>query len=420
MNKQLSYKSLNQIKPPTSKSGFTIVELLVVIVVIGILAAITIVSYSGVTRRAVVATLESDLANSSKRLEIYNALYGSYPTALDANHCPTAPTVDSNYCLKPSTNNTFSGYSSTGTSFSLTETNANGLVYMITNGLSPYNITPTPVEAIASITGTTQISQTLTAGPLTPAAATVNYQWQSAATAGGVYSNIPGATASTYVVPLTLVGKYIRVVVTGTGIYSGTQTSPASTVIAADANWQTIGTQTWAKANMNVGTMVTGGTTQPNDAAVQKYCYGNSAASCAADGALYQWGEAMQYATAEGSQGICPADSHIPSDTEWKTLEKQLGMSQVQADISGGWRITNAEGTQLKPGGASGLNIPLMGDRSTDGSFYYATQYGYLWTSTQAGSEAYLRYLANTMPEVYRGVYDKAYGFAIRCVVNSI
>ncbi|RYF29318.1 MAG: prepilin-type N-terminal cleavage/methylation domain-containing protein [Chloroflexi bacterium] len=37
---------------PSSKSGFTIVELLIVIVVIGILAAITIVAFNGVQKRA--------------------------------------------------------------------------------------------------------------------------------------------------------------------------------------------------------------------------------------------------------------------------------------------------------------------------------------------------------------------------------
>ena len=35
-----------------TKSGFTIVELLIVIVVIGILAAITIVAYNGIQSRA--------------------------------------------------------------------------------------------------------------------------------------------------------------------------------------------------------------------------------------------------------------------------------------------------------------------------------------------------------------------------------
>jgi prepilin-type N-terminal cleavage/methylation domain-containing protein len=48
--------------------GFTIVELLVVIVVIGILATLTIVSFTGVSSQATVATLQSDLKNASTQL----------------------------------------------------------------------------------------------------------------------------------------------------------------------------------------------------------------------------------------------------------------------------------------------------------------------------------------------------------------
>ena len=53
--------------------GFTIVELLVVIIVIGVLAAITMVSYTGVSQKAVSAALQSDLANYSRKLELYRA-----------------------------------------------------------------------------------------------------------------------------------------------------------------------------------------------------------------------------------------------------------------------------------------------------------------------------------------------------------
>jgi prepilin-type N-terminal cleavage/methylation domain-containing protein len=60
--------------------GFTIVELLIVIVVIGILAAITIVAYNGIQKRAVTATLISDLENSAKILAIDVVNNGSYPT----------------------------------------------------------------------------------------------------------------------------------------------------------------------------------------------------------------------------------------------------------------------------------------------------------------------------------------------------
>lgn len=52
------------------QTGFTIVELLIVIVVIGILAAITIVAYNGVQERANVQKANSDLATFAKAVRI--------------------------------------------------------------------------------------------------------------------------------------------------------------------------------------------------------------------------------------------------------------------------------------------------------------------------------------------------------------
>lgn len=70
----------------TSTNGFTIVELLIVIVVIGILAAITIVSYNGLQTRAKLAKIQSDIAQVRKLVEAYNAEHGQYPvTAANLN-----------------------------------------------------------------------------------------------------------------------------------------------------------------------------------------------------------------------------------------------------------------------------------------------------------------------------------------------
>lgn len=63
------------------RSGFTIVELLIVIVVIGILAAITIVAYNGIQNRAQDARRVSDLNRLSKAIEMYQADNGTYPAS---------------------------------------------------------------------------------------------------------------------------------------------------------------------------------------------------------------------------------------------------------------------------------------------------------------------------------------------------
>lgn len=71
-------------------SGFTIVELLIVIVVIGILAAITIVAYNGVQDRANGAKIQADLNQFTKATQmarineakVLGEITGSWYTAL--------------------------------------------------------------------------------------------------------------------------------------------------------------------------------------------------------------------------------------------------------------------------------------------------------------------------------------------------
>lgn len=60
-------------------SGFTIVELLIVIVAIAILAAITIVAYNGIQSRAIDTRRESDMATIKKALLAYNVVRGGVP-----------------------------------------------------------------------------------------------------------------------------------------------------------------------------------------------------------------------------------------------------------------------------------------------------------------------------------------------------
>lgn len=61
------------------KAGFTIVELLIVVVVIAILASITVVGYSGISSRSRDSVRASDVRNIKNALEMYKADAGVYP-----------------------------------------------------------------------------------------------------------------------------------------------------------------------------------------------------------------------------------------------------------------------------------------------------------------------------------------------------
>lgn len=60
--------------------GFTIVELLIVIVIIGILATLVIVVFTGVTQKARDSKRQTNIAAVDSHLEAYYAQNGAYPT----------------------------------------------------------------------------------------------------------------------------------------------------------------------------------------------------------------------------------------------------------------------------------------------------------------------------------------------------
>ena len=74
--------------------GFTIVELLVVIVVVGILAAISVVAYNSVQQRANNAAIISAASNTIKLVQAYMASEGDYPVPTNATlvFCVTTST----------------------------------------------------------------------------------------------------------------------------------------------------------------------------------------------------------------------------------------------------------------------------------------------------------------------------------------
>lgn len=71
-----------------NQKGFTIVELLIVIVVIGILATLVIVTFSGIQQKARNTKRQTDINAISSHVEAFYASNGYYPTLAHMNDNP--------------------------------------------------------------------------------------------------------------------------------------------------------------------------------------------------------------------------------------------------------------------------------------------------------------------------------------------
>ena len=195
-----------------------------------------------------------------------------------------------------------------------------------------------------------------------------------------------------------------------------------------------IGSQCWFRENLDIGAQIPLNQAQTNNQQIEKYCR-----NCDKYGGLYQWGEAMNYSSTSGSQVICPAGWHIPTDNDWSTLEGNLdGLYDAESFVwlQNGFRGFNAGrnmksrniwlidnypnyppyieqgadkyGFEVQPGSHSGVSWP-----GNDTSAYF-------WTSdyTYANQYAYARVLYISSDQSIRSEKELNNGFSIRCMRN--
>jgi uncharacterized protein (TIGR02145 family) len=179
-----------------------------------------------------------------------------------------------------------------------------------------------------------------------------------------------------------------------------------------------IGTQCWLGQNLNTGTRIDHTVTSSDNSILEKYCYNDQESNCDVYGGLYNRQEMMQYVTTPGTQGVCPAGWHIPTNIEWTTLSTYLGGYSVAGGkmkeagtahwISPNTGATNESGFTALPGG-----------ESESWGFNNLGYFAYFWSSdncdTPPGYFYMLEYYSDDFWE-YCGTPMEEGNFSVRCI----
>ncbi len=213
------------------------------------------------------------------------------------------------------------------------------------------------------------------------------------------------------------VGYWVKVKEDGLIVFSATPTvdsckSKAFIYQGKLYNTVSIGNQCWMAENLDVGTLVAGITNQTDNDTTEMYCYNNDPINCTLYGGLYQWSEAMQSVTTPGTQGICPAGWHIPTDAEFGTLDLAVG-GDGNSLKAVGQGVGAGAGTN-----ASGFSALLAGSRYSNygGGFGNLGYFAYFWSSTELqASDAYYLNLSFNNINIYFSP-NETEGFTVRCL----
>ena len=69
-----------------NQNGFTIIEMLIVVLVIGVLATLVVVTFSGIQMKNRDNKRRNDLEAIAMQLEVYNASHGAYPALAELSN----------------------------------------------------------------------------------------------------------------------------------------------------------------------------------------------------------------------------------------------------------------------------------------------------------------------------------------------
>ena len=159
-----------------------------------------------------------------------------------------------------------------------------------------------------------------------------------------------------------------------------------------------IGQQTWMAENLAFKTDK------------YSYCYANKVANCEKYGRLYRWDAAVK---------ACPAGWHLPTDEEWQTLEKKLGMADTDMAKANTWRGTD-QATKLLSDTTVNFGLLFGGYHNPPSNNFLIGMQSFFWTATENGAHAWYRQMRDGSGKIYRRTRPKSWAMSVRCVKDSV
>lgn len=149
---------------------------------------------------------------------------------------------------------------------------------------------------------------------------------------------------------------------------------------------------------------------------------------------LERYGRLYRHPQVVDAEGLCPAGWHVPSDAEFQTLEKTLGLTEDERSATS-WRGSQQEALRLKKSASAFSWTPddeervnqtgfsLLAAGESIGFFTGADGiYAGLWTSTIVDDgNAWVRYfvwnpMSGNNGKIWRDSVDRARAYSVRCV----
>lgn len=245
-----------------NKNGFTIVELLIVVVVIAILAAITIVAYNGIQNRAKASAVQNTAVQVSKKIAIWQVDNPSQvPPSLAAAGIDTANST-STYEYSPGTSPAW-----------CTTVTANNISYFVSNtstnpvaGACPGHSSNGGAVVTNYATNPRAVGGGALWGNQTPSGGTVGYQANGAQDGGSTFRVVTTASGQVRMAIPQSVGSVVigDVVSVSVDVYSSVATQmqievglttgvyPKSGLVDVNVGWNRISGSVTATANAGV------------------------------------------------------------------------------------------------------------------------------------------------------------------------